>query len=312
MGLDLPSSPRASAPSVQASLRDLLESGGRSYSFEFFPPRDDAGEAALWGAIRRLERLQPTFVSVTYGAGGTTRDRTVRITERIARDTTLTPVGHLTCVSASVAEVRRVIGQYADAGVSNVLALRGDPPDGPGGTWTPHAHGLDHADELVTLLRQMGSFCVGVAAFPEKHPESVDLDHDARVLVAKEAAGADFAITQMFFGVEAYTDLVDKVRGLGSDLPVIPGLMPITSVAQIERVAGLVGAAVPEWVVDRLHAAGDDPARVRATGIAIATEQARDLLDAGAPGLHFYTLNRSTATLEIYQGLGLDRRTVSA
>lgn len=311
MALGLPSTLPDGAPTVHASLRELLAEGGRSFSFEFFPPRDDAGEAMLWAAIRRLERLRPTFVSVTYGAGGTTRDRTVRITERIARDTTLTPVGHLTCVSASATEVRQVIGQYADAGVRNVLALRGDPPDGPGGVWTAHDDGLNHADELVELLRQLGTFCVGVAAFPDRHPESVDLDQDARVLVAKQAAGADFAVTQMFFGVEPYTCLVDKVRALGSDLPIIPGLMPITSLPQIERVAGLVGAAVPSWVVDRLHAAGDDPAAVRAAGIAIATEQARDLLDAGAPGLHFYTLNRSTATMEIYEGLGLDRVVVA-
>src|SRR3954451_13906620 len=203
---------RAGAPSVHDSLSELLASGGRSYSFEFFPPKDDAGEVQLWSALRRLERLRPTFVSVTYGAGGTTRDRTVRITERIARDTTLTPVGHLTCVSASVTEVRQVIGQYADAGVRNVLALRGDPPDGPGGVWTAHDDGLNHADELVGLLRQMGTFCVGVAAFPERHPESVDLDQGAPVLVAKQAAGADFAVTQMFFGVAPYTDLVNKVR----------------------------------------------------------------------------------------------------
>src|SRR3954468_1480014 len=214
---------RAGAPSVHDSLSELLASGGRSYSFEFFPPKDDAGEVQLWSALRRLERLRPTFVSVTYGAGGSTRDRTVRITERIARDTTLTPVGHLTCVSASVAQVRQVIGQYADAGVRNVLALRGDPPDGPGGVWTGHEEGLDHADQLVALLRQMGSFCVGVAAFPEKRPESADLAQDAQVLVDKAAAGADFAITQMFFGAHLYTSLVDAVRARGSDLPIIPG-----------------------------------------------------------------------------------------
>jgi methylenetetrahydrofolate reductase (NADPH) len=305
MALGLPSTMPDGAPTVHESLRELLASGGRSFSFEFFPPRDDAGEAALWQALRRLERLRPTFVSVTYGAGGSTRDRTVRITERIARETTLTPVGHLTCVSASVTELRQVIGQYADAGVRNVLALRGDPPDGPGGEWTAHPEGLDHADQLVRMIRQMGAFSVGVAAFPDRHPESPDLDHDAQVLVDKAAAGADFAVTQMFFDVDAYVGLVERVRARGCDLPIIPGLMPITSRPQIERVAGLVGAPVPGWVVDGLAAAGDDPADVRRAGIAMATGLARDLLDAGAPGLHFYTLNRSTATLEIYQGLGL-------
>src|SRR4051794_1043683 len=291
--------------SVHDSLRELLASGGRSYSFEFFPPKDDAGEVQLWSALRRLERLRPTFVSVTYGAGGSTRDRTVRITERIARETTLTPVGHLTCVSASVTELRQVIGQYADAGVRNVLALRGDPPDGPGSPWTAHPDGLDHADRLVAMVRELGAFCVGVAAFPDKHPESPDLDHDAQVLVDKAAAGADFAVTQMFFEVDAYVGLVERVRARGCDLPIIPGLMPITSRPQIERVAGLVGAPVPAWVVDGLAAAGEEPADVRRAGIAMATRLARDLLDAGAPGLHFYTLNRSTATLEIYEGLGL-------
>jgi methylenetetrahydrofolate reductase (NADPH) len=291
------------SPTVHESLRDLIAEGGRSFSFEFFPPKDDEGARQLWSALRRLERLRPTFVSVTYGAGGSTRGRTMQITERIARDTTLTPVGHLTCVSASEGELRRVIGQYADAGVRNVLALRGDPPaDGP---WTPHPDGLDHAVQLVDLLRRAGSFCVGVAAFPDVHPESSGADHDAQVLVDKAAAGAEFAITQMFFDVEAYAGLVTRVRARGCDLPIIPGLMPITGLRQIERVAGLVGAAVPSWLVDRLLRAGPDAADVRRAGIEVATALARDLLDAGAPGLHFYTLNRSTATVEIYQGLGL-------
>ena len=296
----------AASATVHESLRDLLTSGRRSFSFEFFPPKDDAGEAALWTALRRLERLRPTFVSVTYGAGGSTRDRTVRITQRIAAETTLTPVAHLTCVSASVAELRQVIGQYADAGVRNVLALRGDPPAGLNTEWKPHADGLAHADDLVRLLRSMGSFCVGVAAFPDKHPESSSLDHDAAVLVAKAAAGAEFAVTQLFLDPDAYVALVARVRALGSDLPIIPGIMPITSLAQLRRFAELSGVAVPTAIEQRLLDLGDDPAAVRAEGLAIAIELCRDLLEAGAPGLHFYTLNRSTATLEIYQALGID------
>ena len=291
---------------MHESLRDLLAAGERSFSFEFFPPKDDAGEAALWTAVRRLERLRPTFVSVTYGAGGSTRDRTVRITQRIAAETTLTPVAHLTCVSASVADLRRVIGQYADAGVRNVLALRGDPPSGLDAEWAPHPDGLTHADELVGLLRSMGAFCVGVAAFPDKHPESPDLDHDAEVLVAKARAGAEFAVTQLFLETAAYTALVQRVRAHGCDLPIIPGIMPVTSLAQLRRFAELSGVAVPQHIEQRLLAVGDDPAAVRAEGLAMAIELCRELLDADAPGLHFYTLNRSTATLEIYEALGID------
>jgi methylenetetrahydrofolate reductase (NADPH) len=305
MAHSLPSTRSSGAPTVHESLRDLLATGQKSFSFEFFPPKDDAGEEALWVALRRLEALRPTFVSVTYGAGGSTRDRTVRITQRIARDTTLTPVAHLTCVSATAAELRQVVGQYADAGVRNVLALRGDPPGGPTAPWVPTPGGLDHADDLVRLLREAGSFCVGVAAFPDKHPESADLDHDADVLVAKHRAGAEFAVTQLFLHARAWVDLVERVRARGSDLPIVPGIMPITSLAQASRFAELSGVAVPPTVRARLQAAGPDPAAVRAEGIALATELCRDLLDAGAPGLHFYTLNRSTATLEIYQGLGL-------
>ncbi len=192
-------------PSPQAArLRDVLRSGRRSFSFEFFPPKDDEGERRLWTAIRELEPLAPTFVSVTYGAGGSTRGRTVRITDRIATETTLRPVGHLTCVGQDVDELRTVVGQYADAGVRDVLALRGDPPGGPGAAWESHPGGLEHAVELVELVRSLGDFTVGVAAFCEGHPEAASLQHDARVLADKARAGAEFAVTQLFFRPEDY------------------------------------------------------------------------------------------------------------
>ncbi|RZS82945.1 5,10-methylenetetrahydrofolate reductase (NAD(P)) [Motilibacter rhizosphaerae] len=286
----------------------LLASGRPSYSFEFFPPKTDEGERQLFRAVRELEPLQPTFVSVTYGAGGSTRDRTVRITRRIAEDTTLLPVAHLTCVGASRAEVRSVIGQYADAGIRNVLALRGDPPAGAGTEWQPHPEGLRYAVELVELVRSLGDFSVGVAAFPEKHPEAVDLAADAEVLVRKADAGAEYAVTQFFFRAEDYFRLVDRLDALGCRLPVIPGLMPVTNVAQIQRMVQLSGAAFPDELAARLHAVDGDPEGVRRVGVEIAVELGQRLLDGGAPGLHFYTLNRSTATREAYAALGLASR----
>lgn len=295
--------PERPAP-LKTTLRELLDGGGRSFSFEFSPPRDDAGEAVLWDAIRRLEPLAPTFVSVTYGAGGSTRDRTTRITAAITAQTSLTAVAHLTCVSATRAELRQVIGAYADAGVGTVLALRGDPPGGPGQPWQSTPGGLDHAVDLVRLLRSVSSFSVGVAAFPDKHPESPSLEHDARILAEKAAAGADFAITQFFFEADAYFRLVDRLAALGCDLPVIPGIMPVTNIRQIERFAQLSGAAMPGWLTDRLAAVADVPADVRRVGVEVASELSRRLLDGGAPGLHFYTLNRSTATLEVFADLG--------
>jgi methylenetetrahydrofolate reductase (NADPH) len=289
---------------VESTLATQLASGERSFSFEFFPPKDDAGEAVLWQAIRRLEPLNPSFVSVTYGAGGSTRDRTTRITAAIARETTLTPVAHLTCVGASRAELRQVIGGYADAGVRTVLALRGDPPGGPGTAWSAHPEGLDHAADLVRLVRGISRFTVGVAAFPDGHPESTGPGRDARVLAEKAEAGAAFAITQFFFDPGAYFRLVDQLSALGCLLPVIPGIMPVTNIKQIARFAELSGTPLPPGVVARLDAVRDDPGGVRKVGVEIATELSRTLLDGGAPGLHFYTLNRSTATLEVFAGLG--------
>ncbi|MDT0214850.1 methylenetetrahydrofolate reductase [NAD(P)H] [Rothia sp. ARF10] len=286
------------------SIPALLASARPSVSFEFFPPKDDASEAALWDAIRRLERVRPDFVSVTYGAGGTTQDRTVRVTERIARETTLTPLAHLTCVGASVADIRRVVGQYAAAGVRNILALRGDPPGDPGGEWVAHPEGLNHATDLVALIRTLGDFTIGVAAFPDVHPASPDLDHDVEVMVRKADAGASFAITQMVFDADTYLRLRDRVAER-RDLPITPGLMPVTNLKQITRMSQLMGTPLPRPVVDRLEAVAGDADAVRAVGVEIATGLAQRMLAEGAPGLHFITMNRSTATLEVHENLGL-------
>jgi methylenetetrahydrofolate reductase (NADPH) len=293
------------AEHLTRSIPRMLEQEGTSYSFEFFPPKDDAGERTLWEAIRRLERIRPTFVSVTYGAGGSTRERTVRVTDRIARETTLTPMAHLTCVGSSVTALRQVVGQYAGAGIRNVLALRGDPPGGPGTPWTPHAEGLNHADELVALIRSLGNFTVGVAAFPDGHPESSSLNQDADVLVSKADAGAEFAVTQFVFDADSYVRLRDRVVARGRNLPIIPGLMPVTSFAQVRRMAEMSGTPLPPSVVSRLEAVADDPDAVREVGVQIATELSQRLLAEGAPGLHFYTMNRSLATLRVYANLGV-------
>ena len=301
MAPDLPSH----APVGAGTVRDLVAAGRKSFSFEFFPPKDEAGEVQLWRALRELEPLRPTFVSVTYGAGGSTRDRTVGITQRIARETTMVPMAHLTCVGHSRDELRSVIGAYAAAGIRNVLVLRGDPPGGPGTPWTPTPDGLTYASELVELVRSLGRFSVGVAAFPEGHREAASLEDDVRVLLRKQQAGAEFAITDMFFRGSDYFGLLERSREAGVDIPILPGIMPITNVRQVKRMAELSGREVPAEVVARVSRYEGDPEAVRTEGIRVASELCEELLANGAPGLHFYTLNRSKATREIYENLSL-------
>ncbi|MDP9020686.1 MAG: methylenetetrahydrofolate reductase [Actinomycetota bacterium] len=288
-----------------ARVHELL-AAGRCYSFEFFPPKTDEAERALEKALGELEPLRPSYVSVTYGAGGSTRQRTRDIVLRILSETSMTPMAHLTCVGHRRDELVEILDGYREAGVENILALAGDPPAGAdaGADGVQPASELRYAVELVELVRERGPFSVGVAAHPECHPRSCDRPTDRRHLAAKLSA-ADFGVTQFFFRAADYFGMVDELAALGVDKPVVPGVMPVTNVRQVQRFAELSGAAFPAELAQRLQAAADTPGEVRRIGVEVATQLCQELLDGGAPGLHFYTLNRSTATREIYANLGL-------
>jgi methylenetetrahydrofolate reductase (NADPH) len=289
-------------------VRDCLAEDGPTFSFEFFPPKSLEEDRMLWQTIRELEPLHPSFVSVTYGAGGSTRARTIEITEQIASDTTLLPVAHLTAVGHSTGELRAIAGGLAAAGVTNVLALRGDPPGDPTGEWVQHPEGVAYAADLVKLLRAHGEFCVGVAAFPFGHPRSVSLEDDTEQLVAKFRAGAEYAITQMFFVADDYLRLRDRVVAAGCDVPIIAGLMPVTNMGIIRRSEQFSGAPFPAKLGARFAAVAHDPKSVRAMGIYETSKLAERLLEEGVPGVHFYTLNRSKATREVWANLALGAR----
>jgi methylenetetrahydrofolate reductase (NADH) len=282
-----------------ARIGDLLAER-RTFSFEFFPPKTDGAQLTLGHTIAELEPLAPSFVSVTYGAGGSTRDRTHDIVAWVRRETAITPMAHLTCQGHTRAEIAEILDNYRGAGIENILALGGDAPVDPNDA---RPSDYRYASELVADVAEANGFSVGVAAHPEIHPRSPDRAAD-RQRLAEKLEVADFAITQFFFDAEHYRRLVDELAALGCTKPVIPGIMPVTNKGQVQRMATLSGAAFPSWLSDRLDAV-ETLEDVRRVGVEAATELCAELLAAGAPGLHFYTLNRSTATREIYAALGL-------
>jgi methylenetetrahydrofolate reductase (NADPH) len=276
------------------------------FSFEFFPPKTEQGEQNLYAALSELHTLGPSFVSVTYGAGGSTREKTIEIVKRIRERYSLEAMAHFTCVGATVAELRETLEEMRQAGIDNVLALRGDPPAGQE-AWAKTDGGLEFSRELVELIRADYPFAIGAACFPETHIHAASPEADLAYLTEKVRAGADFLITQLFFDNAVYFDFLARTRDAGIAVPVIPGIMPITRVGQVERMAEMCGASIPDGLRHELHARGDDPEAVLDFGVAYATLQCAELLAAGAPGIHFYTLNRSPATRAILSALKLAR-----
>ncbi len=276
------------------------------FSFEFFPPSTEEGEHNLRAAIEALRALEPDFVSVTYGAGGTTRTRTLEITRWIKQDVGIEAMAHLSCVGATSEDLCGILDQVAESGMENVLALRGDPPRGET-DWKPHPGGLRYSTELVSLIRSRYPFAVGAACFPEVHPDAVDMAHDLRFLRQKVDAGASFLITQLFFDNELYFRFVEEARAVGIEVPIIPGIMPITDVKQIQRITGMCGATIPPGLLEQLELRADDRDSVLQLGVSYATLQCAELLARGAPGIYFYTLNRSSATRAILSALKLLR-----
>jgi methylenetetrahydrofolate reductase (NADPH) len=274
-------------------------------SFEFFPPKTEEMEATLWDSIKKLAPLSPHFVSVTYGAGGSTRERTHATVKRILTDTALTPAAHLTCVDATREEVDEVIRSYAAAGVRHIVALRGDPTAGAGTPYAPHPGGYENAADLVAGIRRIADFEVSVSAYPEKHPDSATVDADIDMLKAKVDAGATRAITQFFFENDLYFRYLDRVRARGIDVPVVPGILPVQNFKQARNFAERTGASVPRWLEERFEGLDDDVATRKLVAAAVAAEQVIDLVDRGVTDFHFYTMNRADLVYAICHLLGL-------
>jgi methylenetetrahydrofolate reductase (NADPH) len=280
----------------------IIDDRSPVFSFEFFPPKTDEGMENLWRTAEELKRDEPAFVSVTYGAGGSTRDRTIAIVKRLKQELGLEAMAHFTCVGATVPELRAVLDEMRDAGIENVLALRGDPPKGET-EWTATPGGLSYSTELIELIARDYDFAIGAAAFPEVHPQAVDADSDIRFLKQKVDSGARFLITQLFFDNELYFDFVERARAAGIDVPIIPGIMPVTNFSQIKRFTEMCGATIPAHFESELAAREDDPDAVRDLGVAYATLQCSELLARGAPGIHFYVLNRAPVARSVLAAL---------